>query len=139
MPLAAAEAHYGACDALGLSQADMQRIGEEVGDRIQGTFMTTLVRKARTMGLTPWLLLGHFQRLWERLMVGGGVALYKTGPKDARIEIHQLSLSRFAYFRTAFCGVIGVGIRLGAGKSVTVRVASARQPEQLLVFRAMWV
>lgn len=139
LPLAAAEAHYDACDRLALTQEEILRIGEDVGDRIQGTFLGTLVRKARLVGLTPWLLLGQFERLWERLMTGGGVALYKTAPKDARVEIYGLPLARFAYFRAAFCGVISTGIRLGAGRAVNVKVSSSRDFEQRLVFKAAWV
>ena len=80
LPVAVAEAHYAACDALRLSPEEMQRIGEEVGDRIQGTFLGTIVKRARMLGLTPWVLLDHFERLWGRLMVGGGVAVYRTAP-----------------------------------------------------------
>jgi hypothetical protein len=139
LPLSVAEAHYAACEVLGLSPEQMQRIGEAVGDRIQGTFLGTLVRRARTVGLTPWLLLGQFARLWERLMMGGGSALYKVGPKDARVEVHKLALARFAYFRAGFCGVIGAGIKLGAGRAVSVRISNARDFENRLVFRAAWV
>ncbi len=139
LPLEVAEAHYQACDQLGLTPEQVQRMGEDVGDRIQGTFLGTLVRKARMVGLTPWLLLGQFERLWERLMTGGGVALYKVGPKDARVEIYNLPLARFPYFRSAFCGVISTGIRLGAGRAVSVKVSGARDFDQKLVFKAAWV
>lgn len=139
LPLSAAEAHYQACEDLALSPEEIQRMGEDVGDRIQGTFLGTLVRKARVVGLTPWLLLGQFERLWERLMTGGGVALYKSGPKDARVEICGLPLARFAYFRSAFCGVISTGIKLGAGRAVNVRVSGSRDFDQRLVFKAAWV
>ncbi len=139
LSLAAAEAHYEACDALKLSAEQMQQIGEDVGSRIQGTFLGTLVRRARTVGLTPWLPLAHFQRLWVRLMVGGGVALYKTGPKDVRVEIHLLPLARYAYFRVAFCGVISAGIKLGAGRAVSVRLGNAGNFEHRLVLRSAWV
>lgn len=139
LPLDVAEAHYGACDALQLTPEEMQRIGEDVGDRIQGTFLGTVVKRARSFGLTPWVLLNQFERLWGRLMLGGGVGVYKTAPKDARVEVHHLPLARFAYFRTGFCGVISAGIKLGAGQSVIVRVAKSGRVEERLVFNAAWV
>lgn len=139
LPVEMALAHYRACDDLELSPEEMHRIGQHVGDRIQGTFLGTLVRRARILGLNPWLPLNHFERLWSRLMTGGGIALYKVGPKDARIEVYRLPLARFPYFRHAFCGVISGGIKLGAGKAVTVKIEDATAFEERLVFHAMWV
>jgi hypothetical protein len=139
LPLGAALAHYDACQRLELSNQELMELGEDVGARIQGTFIGTIVRKARTIGLTPWVPLAQFQRLYERLMQGGGVALYRTAPKDCRIEVFELPLARFPYFRSAFCGVIASGIKLGSGRAVTVRQASDRNVESRLIFRASWV
>ena len=139
MPLQAAMAHYDACQRLELSTQELMELGEDVGARIQGTFIGTIVRKARTIGLTPWVPLAQFQRLYERLMQGGGVALYRTAPKDCRIEVFELPLARFPYFRSAFCGVIASGIKLGGGRAVTVRTANERAVESKLVYRASWV
>jgi hypothetical protein len=139
LPLDAAVAHYSACDALTLSPAELQEIGEDVGERIQGTFIGTLVRKARTVGLTPWVLLAQFQRLWERLMQGGAVGLAKTGPKDCSVDIRHLPLCEYTYFRVAFCGVIASGIKLGAGKAVTVRSTGAGGFGSRCVLKSSWV
>jgi hypothetical protein len=139
LPIAAGMAHYDACQRLELTNSELIDLGEDVGARIQGTFIGTIVRKARTVGLTPWVPLAQFQRLFERLMQGGGVALYRTAPKDCRIEVFQLPLGRFPYFRSAFCGVIASGIKLGGGRAVTVRAASERDAESRLVYRASWV
>lgn len=139
LPIATGIAHYAACDGLRLSGQELINVGEDVGTRIQGTFIGTMVRRARTIGLTPWVLMGQFERLYERLLQGGGVAIYQLGPKDVRIEIHGLPLSRFEYFRMAFCGVISSGIKLGSGRAVSVKVSEMRAPEQRLTFRAAWV
>jgi hypothetical protein len=139
LPLDAAMAHYAACDALGLSPQELQDIGEDVGERIQGTFIGTLVRKARTVGLTPWVLLAQFQRLWERLMQGGAVGLAKTGPKDCSVDIRLLPLCEYTYFRVGFCGVISSGIKLGAGKAVTVRSTSSGGFSQRCMLKSSWV
>lgn len=139
LPIEAASAHYTACDALALSAAELQEIGEDVGERIQGTFLGTLVRKARSVGLTPWVLLGQFPRLWERLMQGGAVGLTKVGPKDCSVDIRGLGLNDFAYFRAAFCGVVASGIKLGAGKSVTVRAHGTGAYSQRCMLKCSWV
>jgi hypothetical protein len=97
------------------------------------------VRNARNLGLTPWMPLGQFQRLRERLMQGGGVTVTKTGPKDAIVDVRLVPLFRYTYFRVAYCGVIGSCLKLGAGKSVSVRVASSGNFDQRCQFKCAWV
>ncbi len=139
LPVDVAVAHYAACDALDLSHSQLLGVGESVGNRIQGTFIGTLVKRARTIGLTPWVPFGQFDRLWQRLMQGGAVALYKMAPKDAAIDVRNLPLARFAYFRAGFCGVIASGAKLGAGRAVTVKVIDDRDVEARVVFKVSWV
>jgi hypothetical protein len=134
-----AVAHYQACDGLGLEHDELLAIGEGVGEYIQGTFVAMIVRRARVLGLTPWVPLAQFQRLWDRLMTGGGVSLVRTAANEARAEVCLLPLARFDYFRAAFCGVIGSANKLGAGKNVKVRVLPSVQHEQRCTFRCSWV
>ena len=128
LPLEVALAHYDACDALGLSDSEVCRLGEEVGERVQGTFLGTLLRGARTIGLSPWTPLGQAPRLWERIFQGGAIAIYKRGPKDAQIELREMTLARHAYFRSAIRGVLTAGHRVCGGRSVTMRELDTNNP-----------
>jgi hypothetical protein len=139
LPLAVGLAHYAACDALGMSAAELEEIGEDVGQRLQGTFIGTLTRSARSVGLTPWVLLAQFARLKDRLMQGGAVSVTKTGPKDASVELHQIALFKHTYFRVAYGGVIASLLKLGAGKSVKVRLGGGGNYAHRCVYRCMWV
>jgi hypothetical protein len=139
LSLTTAMHHYDACERLELDKQELMDVGENVGNRIQGTFIGTIAKKGRTVGLTPWVPLAQFHRLWERLMQGGGVSITKLGPKEVRIEVRMLPLARYAYFRAAFCGVIASGIKLGAGRAVGVRVVQTKSYEDSLVFRGSWV
>jgi hypothetical protein len=139
LPLELGLAHYAACDSLSLSPSELQEIGEDVGIRLQGTFIGTLTRSARNVGLTPWVPLAQFARLKERLMQGGAVMVTKTGPKDATVELHQIELFKHTYFRVAYAGVIASLLKLGAGKSVSVRVGGGANFAQRCVYRCMWV
>ena len=105
LPIDLGLAHYEACDALGLSTLEQFAIGKEVGLKIQGTFLGTMVKLAKSAGVTPWVCLGQYQRLYDRLFVGGGVIVTRLGPKEARMEGLGLPLSRIPYFRTAFRGL----------------------------------
>ena len=63
----------------------------------------------------------------------------KVGPKDLQIEVRALPLARYAYFRTAFCGVITAGYKHVGVKRTYVRVARWNPLESRLVMRAAWV
>jgi len=115
-------AHYGACEALHLSPEEMLAIGNGVGERIQGTFLGSIARTARGMGADPWLALGRVDQLYGRLLRGGGVRVVKVSPKDARIDIRNLPLLQYTYFRTAFIGVFRAAADLFARKSFTREV-----------------
>ncbi len=143
LPIDLAIAHYRACDALGLDEEERARIAEAVGDWIQGTFLSTLVRGAQAVGITPWTLLSHFDRLWSRLFCGGSVQVTRVGPKDARIELGGIpELAQLGYFRTGISGVVRAGCKMGGTKTIYVKVAptSARDArEGALVLLTAWV
>ena len=105
LPIHLGIVHYEACESLRLPAEEQEAIGADVATRVQGTFLGTLVRAARGAGVTPWLGFKQYARLWARLFRGGDVAVYKTGPKDARLEVVGLPLSRIGYFRAGFRGV----------------------------------
>jgi AraC-like DNA-binding protein len=99
-------AHYRACDALRLPATDQIEIGRQVGSKIQGTFLGTLAAVAKQAGASPWSFLGQFNRLFERLAVGGGVSVLRLGPKESVIEIHRVPIFQVSYFATAWRGVM---------------------------------
>ncbi|HEY2512448.1 MAG TPA: hypothetical protein VGI39_16390 [Polyangiaceae bacterium] len=116
LPFDAGLAHYAACDKLELSVAEQLAIGREVGDRIQGTFLGTMIRASRGVGVTPWIAFPHVQKLYERIFDGGAFWVAKTGPKDVRMELVGNPIVRFGYFRNAMRGVWLVALELFASK-----------------------
>jgi hypothetical protein len=105
MPLDVGMAHYAAANAIGLSMEEQLDIGSDVAVRIQNSLLGTLVRVAKGAGVTPWTGLEHFQRLWDRLLDGGAGAVYRLGPKEARVEMHGVPLVEIPYFRNAWRGM----------------------------------
>jgi hypothetical protein len=106
VPLDLARAHYRACDALGLGVTEQIALGRAVSDKAQGTMLGHVVRMAKAAGVTPWTVLPQYHRLYQRGVQGSGVAVFKIGPKEARIEIVACELFDIPYFRTAFRGVL---------------------------------
>jgi hypothetical protein len=105
-PTATAMAHYRACDALGLSALEQLEIGLQVGQKIQGTLLGTLVTLTKEAGATPWLFLGRLNRLYDRLVIGGGLAVYQVATKEAIVSAYNVPLFEIPYFATAWRGVI---------------------------------
>jgi hypothetical protein len=106
LPIAVARAHYEACDALALGMEEQLAMGRAVGGRSQGSILATVAKAARGMGVTPWLIIPQFDRLWRRASNGGAVQVTKLGPKEARAEFVGCNLFDVAYFRQAIRGVL---------------------------------
>jgi hypothetical protein len=139
LPIEMATHHYAACDALGLDDREMDRIGEVVSNRIMGTVLGTLLRSGRSLGATPtpWLVLRQYGRLCDRLLDGGTHLVREVGPKDAYVESGGLPLFRFRYFRVAAVGLIRGGAGMFA-KSCYVK-ALGSPAESRLAVSVRWV
>ena len=105
LPVELAVMHYRICDALELTPGDLDAIGQHVSQKIMGTFLGTLTRSSRGIGGNPWLPLGQYDRLWERILVGGACRVEQIGPKDAIVSSFGIPMLESRYFRTAYMGV----------------------------------
>jgi hypothetical protein len=122
MPVGAGTAHYRACDALQLSPVEQIEIGREVGDRIQGTFLASMVRAARGAGVTPWRALSYTDKLYGRLFEGGGMAVVKLGPKEARVDMANNPIVGVGYFRNGLRGLYQVAVELFCTKAYVTNI-----------------
>lgn len=138
LPIEAGIAHYKTCDTLNLDDNELFVIGRAVGDRIHGTFMETIVAAARTVGVSPLLLLSRFDRLWGRLMQGGSVEVIQLGPKDLNIEVCGCPLTSYAYFRVAFTGVVHAGFKLVGTRTAYVDQGPWKAEPPSYLMKAAW-
>ncbi|MDB4973221.1 MAG: hypothetical protein JWN48_1562 [Myxococcaceae bacterium] len=105
VPIELACTHYAACEALDLGESELTSLGEKIANRNADAFYGTLLRSARRGGMdAAWLALGAQARIYDRMYVGGSVAVLRTGPKDAVVELSGLPLAAYRYFRVAYCG-----------------------------------
>jgi hypothetical protein len=130
-----AQAHYQACDELGLAAPELIRMGEAVGNRMNTTLIGTLARVARVGGVTPWQFYGQLQRLWTRAFQGGAICLSRVGPTESLIEVRELPLCRYTYFRHGFSGVITSVANLAAHHATTT--VAEHGPDHLIM-RGTW-
>ncbi len=84
-------AHYRACDALRLSVEDQIGMGRDVSRRTHETFLGLLVKMARGVGVTPWVVFPKINSLYMRIFRGGGIQITRLSPKDARVQTLGLS------------------------------------------------
>lgn len=106
IPARTAEAHYAACDALALTPLEIEGMGNAVGVVTARVFMQLVLRTAREVGATPWVILGNSPRYWGRYYEGSAVALTKLGPKEARLEVRASSLAAYSYWRGALRSIL---------------------------------
>jgi hypothetical protein len=120
LPIELGVVHYRACDALDLTDSELDEIGQHVSQKIMGTFLGTLTRSTRDIGGSPWLPLSQYARLWQRILVGGSCRVEQIGPKDAIVTSRGIPMLETRYFRTAYRGVQrGAGLLFA--KIVTAR------------------
>ncbi len=106
LPIEVAEAHYETCDALGLPASEVMAIGKTVTRFAHKTSYSFALRLVSEAGVTPWACFGIQQRLWAQVWLGGDVATFKLGPKEARVEIVGWPCARFDYCRIAMRGLL---------------------------------
>ncbi|HEY6464088.1 MAG TPA: hypothetical protein VIY73_28160 [Polyangiaceae bacterium] len=137
IPMSLAAAHYRACDSLRLCVGEQLDVALKVGMHLHGTFLGAMLRMARTVGVTPWGALAYTDKLYERLFRGGGIAVTRVGPKDARVDLVGNPLCQMEYFRVGVRGVYQAALELFCERLVT-REVPRRYPEFDMAVRISW-
>jgi hypothetical protein len=125
LPIALAEAHYGACDALGLSELEVLALGGQVAT-VQASGIQVLLRAARAGGATPWTALRNINLYWSRMYDGSAVRIVERGPKDVLLVVESNALVRIDYWRIGLRGILGA---LGRGLSTSAYVNEIRRAD----------
>jgi hypothetical protein len=139
LPVDSAAAHYIACDGLQLSVDEQLKMGHDVSRRTHEAFLGLLVKMARGVGVTPWVVLPKLNVLYQRVFRGGGLQITRMGPKDAKVEVVGLSLLSIPYFRNAHLGMYEAGLGMFASH-VQARSTSLATlaPGKHFILRVQW-
>jgi hypothetical protein len=138
LPIEVACAHYDALERLGFTPGEALANGYAVGEKVNGTFLGTMVKMASSTGVTPWFALGYIGKMYARLFDGGGgTTVRKLGPKDAYTEIAGLPLAAYPYFRHAARGMIQAACDLFCTKSYA-HEADHRVSSLSIAVRVSW-
>jgi hypothetical protein len=137
VPVAAAMAHYRACDQLGLSVEEQVANGRKTFARASGVIFGTVIKMAKEAGVTPWTLMAQFPRFWARSYDGGGVQVLKVGPKEAYVDVIKACLFESRYHRNAVRGVIVSSIDLFCTKAYMTERLGAGTTDGV-AYRVQW-
>jgi hypothetical protein len=105
LPIDLAQAHYRACDALGLPSDEVRRVSASLA-LVHVSGVDVLLRAARAGGVSPWTIFSRAPTYWDRMYMGGRLVVHQDGPKDARLVVHGQSLAELAYWRAGFAGIV---------------------------------
>jgi len=130
--------HYAACDRLALPAEEIAEIGRGALQFAQGSILALTARVATQTVTTPWRVLGQLQRFWDRFILGGGVCVYRVGPKEARVELVQFPGCRFRHFRVGARSVTQATFDFLCQKAFTSELPKLGSPTSLSV-RIAWV
>ncbi len=137
LPVEVAVAHYEACESLGLPPEEQMAIGRAVTEFVHKTSYSIALRLVKEAGVTPWACLALQKRLWQRVWAGGDVAVFKLGPKEARLEVIGWPCSRVPYCRRALRGVLVGQSELFCRKAYATEIAR-RCSATSLAYRLAW-
>jgi hypothetical protein len=123
------EAHYAACDRLALSESEIERLGEMMGEDIGGTMMSVIIKTTRGAGVeSTWAALKQCGRFWDRAYQGGGVTLLQAGPKDSVMEFHGLPLAKSRHWRMG-SRAFWLGLSRLTARTAYVKLVRPREPD----------
>jgi hypothetical protein len=116
-------AHHRAIDGLRLTASEQASLAMGAGERLQGPATSTLLRISREVGMTPWLLMPHGQRIWDRICRGGDMSIERIGPKEAMVRMFGLPLFSSPYFRLGMRCVLQAGLSLWCTRCYVTEVS----------------
>lgn len=129
--------HYEALDALDMTEEQIEENGVQVAQHLQRGFLSVALRFAVESGVTPWAVLERYQRLWDRYFDGSAVAVWKTGPKDARAEVVGFPLARIRYIQIGVGGIMRGVLELVCKRAYVRPMRRTCTPESL-TYRISW-
>lgn len=138
LPAHVVVAHYEALDALQLAEEDIEAMGSSVVIRGHGKAIEIALKLMPRHVVNVFSFVARANTLWDRAFDGGGPAIYKVGPKEARFDVHGLPFAHLRYPRIAIRGVIAGVMRLLVRTVYVADVTRDRAPP-VLGYRVQWV
>jgi hypothetical protein len=137
VPMTLGMAHYATVEQLGFSASEARSNGRHVSQTVQNNHFAVLVR-ALGSSVSVWSVLPRLPAFLGRLLQGGECAVYRLGPKDARVELHGIPIAEFEYVRNGWTGMFESTLELMTRK-VYARDLSPSKTKTVAVLGLSWV
>jgi hypothetical protein len=137
-PIELAHVHYQACEDLGLSQAEIERLGQRIGDKLHETTLVHAAKRNPDADFNLWEAAHALYRTYARTYEGGSLQVVKLGPKDKLLEFKQFALSRHRYYRIAQLHGIGSAYQSFGVRMETMKIVSYNPTADELTLRFTW-
>jgi hypothetical protein len=98
VPIDVVHAHYRACDAMELSTEELERLGEDAGQRARKVSIVVSQPK-QNAEFDLWQNSERMHRVWKRLYQGGSVQVVRLGANEELIDFCGFSVHQHRYFR----------------------------------------
>jgi hypothetical protein len=139
LPIDLAVEHWDAIDRLDIPEAEVLELTSAAARQTQGVLLSTLSKMAQTGGLTLWSAVPLSGRVWERMFVGGALAVAREGPKDAVVVVAGHPLIRSRYHRLGIGQHLTNAVHFVVGKRAYVRQRHADPEGGRAEFLVLWV
>jgi hypothetical protein len=140
VPMDLSVAHYQTMDALFRTPLEQLENGRIASERTQNAWVRTVARTVQATGSLD--LPSALKRLpfaLERMVRGGAGAVYRTAPKDLRIELTGFPFIAIPYARNAWQGMFESALALLARRVFLRQDARFSHPEGGLALQVSWV
>jgi hypothetical protein len=137
VPIDLGLAHYRAVDKLGLDPQAIDAIGGEVGARVNRTVLSTVLKMSKQTGVTPWSALARAHRLRELSWQGSDLAVWRLGPKDARLDCVGMPFAAIPYYAVSFGGFVRGLVQLFSSKAYS-KMEHARCSPTSVSYHLSW-
>lgn len=135
-PVALAEAHYQACDSMGLSDEELRSLGQRVGDRLQETSLVWAAKGRPTVDVFE--ASKALIRMWPRHYQGGSVQAVKLGPNNLLYELCSFRLNRFRHYRVGQLAVFRAAYEALGVHLQSARIASYSAAKDEVHVSVVW-
>lgn len=137
VPLELLFVHYRALDGLDLHEEAVRSVGRAVGEGVHGAFLSTLVRLAGKLGVSPWLALEQCYKLWVRSWRGGAITVHRMSDGIAHVGLIDVPICRSRFFCISMSAAICASIAPFGREPMAREVPGSRAHDSVLI-RVSW-
>jgi hypothetical protein len=98
VPIDVVHSHYRACDAMGLSTEELERLGQGAGQHARKVSIV-VAQPEQNAEFDLWQNAERMHRVWKRLYQGGSVQVVRLGDTEELIDFRGFSVHQHRYFR----------------------------------------